>query len=136
MNGIAPHRMGVLVVTLLVAQLIFTSSVHGAEPPAPAAPEHARYAWLKKHAFGRCVYCHADRPYLPYFLDYRSTLTVGTPGDPRASRLYQMVASGRMPPGARLSQEKISAIYWWIAGGAEDFLCLSSVRVPWFLCFR
>src|SRR3569833_2689541 len=120
MNGIAPHRMGVLVVTLLVAQLTFTSSVHGALPPAPAFPEHARYAWLKKHVFGRCVYCHADRPYLPYFLDYRSPLTVVTPGDPRASRLYQMVASGRMPPDTQHSQEKNSTNNKWIAGGAED----------------
>lgn len=22
-------------------------------------------SWFKKHVFGRCVYCHADRPDLP-----------------------------------------------------------------------
>lgn len=104
----------------LAAVFISTGPARAEEPPAPPEPEMASYTWLKKHVFRRCVYCHAERPDLPYFFSYKSTLGVVSPGDPLNSRLYEMVASGKMPKGARLAQEKINAIYWWIKQGAQD----------------
>ena len=89
-----------------------------AEPPAPVTAEMASFSWLKKNVFRSCAYCHTERQ--PHLLNHKSAMTAVIPGDPAGSRLYQMVASGKMPPGPRLSDEKISAIYWWIFNGAED----------------
>ncbi len=115
-----PSRTITLLSATLTAVLISICQARAAEPPAPATPEMATYTWLKKHVFGRCIYCHAERRDLPYFFSYTSTLGVVSPGDPMNSRLYQMVASGRMPKGPRLNEDKINAIYWWIKHGAQD----------------
>ncbi|TPW14415.1 MAG: hypothetical protein FD130_1373 [Halothiobacillaceae bacterium] len=77
------------------------------------------YTWLSQNVFGKiCSYCHATRQ--PYLLVYDSIQTVVKPGKPLESRLYFMVATGQMPKGGKLSEEKKWAIYHWIKNGAKN----------------
>lgn len=103
------------------ALLLLSSGVIAGEeapPPYPDPPEMASYHWLDKQVFTQCRYCHMGIR-KPDLTSYESIREVVVAGAPAQSRLYQMVASGRMPKGARLSRHKIAAIYWWIKNGAR-----------------
>ena len=77
------------------------------------------YSWLRQNVFGKiCAYCHGTRQ--PYLLVYESIQTVVEPGKPLDSKLYYMVATGQMPKGGKLSEDKKWAIYQWIKNGAKD----------------
>ncbi len=77
------------------------------------------YTWLVENVFRKhCVYCHSGRP--PYLLSYDSVQTVVTPKQPLTSRLYFMIATGRMPKGGKLNEQEKWAIYHWIKNGAKN----------------
>jgi hypothetical protein len=59
--------------------------------------------------------------------DYLSIMEAVKPGDPRGSKLYQVITDIRsddmMPPDRPLSQEQRTLIQVWIAQGAENIQC-------------
>ena len=76
------------------------------------------YTYLKDEVFQICRYCHTGRR--PYLFNYQDIQAVVVPGKPEESKLFEMVSSGRMPKGGRLSNKKIWAIYYWIKNGAKN----------------
>ncbi len=77
------------------------------------------FTWIKENVLSICTFCHAPRK--ANFLSHAGTLPVVVAGEPEKSRLYQYLASGRMPKGAgKLPPEKIQAVYDWIKQGAKN----------------
>ncbi len=109
--------------TLPKYSILFASLLIGACQTTPirkpdlTIEEPVNYIWLKENVFTQCVYCHTSSGRVNLAL-YDEVMTVVERGDPLNSRLYQMVASGRMPKGGRLSDEHIAKIYYWIERGA------------------
>jgi len=42
------------------------------------------------------------------------------PGKPDSSKLYQVLASGKMPPAGKLDSAKLATFHKWISEGAKD----------------
>jgi len=77
---------------------------------------------VQKKIFGpNCVQCHGAMGRYPH-LDSNSVSSLGAPyivaKDPSSSKIYQVIASGRMPPKGKLSQEDIDYVKSWIEQGA------------------
>ncbi len=74
----------------------------------------------------RCLPCHGGASTLSDFnVSTRVSLLKGgkqgpalVPGKADASRLYQFVASGKMPPGKKLAAEEVALLADWIQKGA------------------
>ena len=74
----------------------------------------------------RCLPCHGGASTLSGFnVSTRETLLKGgmqgaavVAGKPEASRLYQFVSAGKMPPGKKLAAEEIELVADWIRLGA------------------
>ena len=113
--------MRLLLILFLSLSLTACDMVAVKPPPNIAVSSSVKptYTWLSQNVFGEiCSYCHAILQ--PYLLDYHSIKTVIKLGKPLESRLYYMVATGRMPKGDKLSEEKKWAIYHWIQNGAKN----------------
>ncbi len=112
-----------LLLILFVSLALIACETAVLKPPPDIAVSSSvkpTYTWLSQNVFGEvCSYCHTARP--PYLLDYHSIKNVVKPGKPLESRLYYMVATGRMPKGSsKLPEEKKWAIYHWIQNGAKN----------------
>jgi hypothetical protein len=70
---------------------------------------------------------------------YHSVMQLVSAGDPRGSKLYQIItdinSEEMMPPGQPLSKDQRSVIEVWIAQGAEQNPCDGSVIPPDEICF-
>lgn len=87
--------------------------------PAPVEVKPT-YSWLRRNVFYLCDYCHVSVPGVN-FMRHADALKQVVPGQPEASKLYQMVFTHRMPPGrGGLHRDEIVAIYEWIKQGAKD----------------
>ena len=64
--------------------------------------------------------------------DYLSVMEAVTPGDPRASELYQVITEingeDMMPPDRPLTKDQRTIIQVWIAQGAENTQCNSGKK--------
>lgn len=116
-------KVRIIAVTSLF--LMFTVSCETIEiksPPADlriSADIKPTYTWLRSNIFSKhCSYCHSGRP--PFLLSYESIQTVVISKQPLQSRLYFMVATGRMPKGGTLGEVEKWAIYQWIKNGANN----------------
>ena len=95
-------------------------------PPPP--PVEATFESLDARVFkSRCVVCHsgttpAARIDLSSYEGMRAAQTFPpliTPLDPKASLLFEVVETGRMPMGGKLAQSEIAALEAWIESGAR-----------------
>ncbi len=75
----------------------------------------------------KCVSCHrpaADGGFglRDDYSDYDSTINTGSvvPGDSAASKMYDEIVSGKMPPAKALSDEEIELVKMWIDAGAKN----------------
>jgi hypothetical protein len=88
----------------------------------------------------KCLTCHnSEAKTSGLDLSTRETLLAGgshgpvvVPGDPSISRLYQYVATKKMPPGNPLDPADVEALRFWIEQGASygDQLKLTSATRP------
>lgn len=97
----------------LLAVLGVGAALHGADFDREVRPLLA----------ARCVRCHGGERTAAGFdmttAEAFAKAGVVVKGDPAASRLYQHVASGKMPMGGpRLSAEEVALVSDWIRGGA------------------
>jgi hypothetical protein len=78
----------------------------------------------------KCLACHnGEQKVAGLDLSTRATaLRVIAPGDAPASKLYQYVSAGKMPPGKPLEAGEVASIRAWIASGAEFEGRLSAAR--------
>ncbi len=72
-----------------------------------------------------CAYsgCHDSKSKEDgYVLDNWQNITKRgiKPGDPGGSTIYQQIASGKMPPGGKLSTDQVNLIGKWILEGAKN----------------
>ncbi len=69
----------------------------------------------------KCLTCHnSDQKVAGLDLSTRATaMRVVAPGDASASKLFQYVSAGKMPPGKPLDAAEVESIRAWIASGAE-----------------
>ncbi|MFO0901674.1 MAG: PSD1 and planctomycete cytochrome C domain-containing protein [Pirellulales bacterium] len=114
-----------LLATSLGCSLSITSlapSGATAAEPEITFEQHIR-PLLKAH----CFHCHGEEQKVEGRLDLRLRRTAVAggesgpgiiPGQPDASRLYQRIRDGEMPPKGKLTDEEKSLVARWIAGGA------------------
>ena len=98
--------------------------------PAATTDVQPTYKSLQANVFApKCTSCHSGSgaPHGIVCSTYNNLLHNGMfppliiPGNPDASSLYQIVASGSMPKDqASLSQKSLSALYTWIKNGAKE----------------
>jgi mono/diheme cytochrome c family protein len=98
----------------------------GPQPsPTPPVAIQPTYTSLAQNIFTpKCISCHSaggsqsNRP-----LDsYQAIINGGyvQSGNPSGSTLYQVISSGKMPPGNPLNQAAVQALSAWITNGAKN----------------
>ncbi|MGE3683698.1 MAG: fibronectin type III domain-containing protein [Bdellovibrionales bacterium] len=123
-----PHRLWVYILFLTLSILPYQNcapfhSVSTTDRLQSSA--QPSFVSLKSRIFDpRCIGCHGSGTVTETDLTSYATLMAGAsvvPGDPEASLLYQMVASGEMPQGGtKLPAADIDAIFKWILIGAPE----------------
>ena len=117
---------------LLVALLLVGC---GSQPAAPAAPKAEQTpaadttapAPVLAHEVqsiitASCLPCHAaGGSAAKYDLTTPENLAkLVVPGKPDSSKLYQVLASGKMPPSGKLDSAKLATFHKWISEGDKD----------------
>lgn len=106
----------------------------GSQPAAPApkaeqttAPDTTAPAVVLAHEVqsiiaASCLPCHsAGGNAAKYDLTTPENLAkLVVPGKPDSSKLYQVLASGKMPPSGKLDSARLATFHKWISEGAKD----------------
>jgi len=126
---------GTTVRILIMFSIVLLLVSCGSQPAAPAAPkaEQAPVADTTAPApvlahevqsiiTASCLPCHAAGGNAA---KYDLTTPEGlakpvVPGKPDSSKLYQVLASGKMPPAGKLDSARLATFHKWISEGAKD----------------
>lgn len=87
------------------------------------AGNKASYSYVGTNIIGpNCVACHGTLVSIRglNYSTYAGTIGSVTPGNFNASRLYQVIADGSMPPGAPLTADQLNSLRLWISAGAPN----------------
>ena len=94
------------------------------ETPAPdtTAPAPVLAHEVQSIVTASCLPCHAaGGNAAKYDLTTPENLAkLVVPGKPDSSKLYQVLASGKMPPAGKLDSAKLATFHKWISEGAKD----------------
>ena len=119
-------------VILFVAVLFVGCGSQPAPSPAPKAeqttpPDTTGAALVLAHEVqsivtSSCLPCHAaGGSAAKYDLTTPEGLVkLVVPGKPDSSKLYQVLASGKMPPSGKLDSTRLATFHKWISEGAKD----------------
>lgn len=95
------------------------------KPPPPQGSEELDFQLINKKIIQPyCISCHSPSGEADYvdFSTYQGFKTKINLAEPKQSRVYKSVLSGRMPQNQpRLSNENIKLILQWIEKGAPEF---------------
>lgn len=111
--------VGLFVVVIISSGIIGCNGTTYQEQSGSQEPP--TYASLRTSVFEpSCIACHqAGGP--RDLTTYQAVLKYVVPGNPEASPLYKRLASGSMPPAAKLPDSFIRSVYEWIADGVPQF---------------
>jgi hypothetical protein len=87
-------------------------------PPPSGSTSVSFSATIQPLLSQNCASCHSGQGV--NLSTYAGARSLTVPGNPAASTLYSVVASGRMPPNGTLSQTQMQAISDWIYQGAQN----------------
>lgn len=104
---------------------LFAFKSDGLQEESAMQASAPKYADVQPIFAKNCIACHGgNKPAAGLLLTSYESMSMQqrplwTAGDPSSSRLYNIIKSGKMPPGRKLTAEDLQKISDWIAGGAK-----------------
>lgn len=97
-----------------------------ASKPMPAGPGSSFVKDVAPILVARCGRCHVDNARGEFGMPNYASLMRGSsagvvlfPGEPENSRIVQVIESGEMPQGGRVTRDELTTLKNWIAAGAK-----------------